>query len=137
MELEQIYEVLKDINGKINRLTDWNGDVIRDIDLPTNATLDDKFNRDTALSILSRLSDIKIDLDWLHKPILAQGYLLKNENGRYKVKGQELTSGHPLDYYDKDFEEWKHSRVEHNGDDYYIYHYGRERSIEGLLVRIR
>ena len=77
-------------------------------------------------------------LDRINKPVVAQGQLTKNANGRYEVNGVELTAGEYIEYYEaEDGGCYLPSRVEHSGEDYYIVALGRDKSIQGLQVRIK
>lgn len=84
-----------------------------------------------------------MELEWLDKPIVAEGVLVKNANERYEIEGTgvEFTSGRPLDvwHYDdwKEEYKWTRSRLEHGNGDYYIVALGKDVSIEGLKVRAR
>jgi len=66
-----------------------------------------------------------------------EGSLRKKANGRYEVGGYELTSGEVVDYYDEDLNTFITSRIEHNGEEYYIVDLGRDKSIAGVHVRIK
>ena len=90
---------------------------------------------------LRRIYDAALDmtdsLKFLQKPILAEGALRKQPNGRYHVDGVELTSGQRLELYDEDDDVFYPTALEHNSNDYYIVLLGRDVSIESKLVRIR
>lgn len=86
-----------------------------------------------------KISDAYRLLKTLDKPIRADGILVKNSNGRYEVNGIELTSGSSVEFFsdDEDGGCYVPSRIEHNGEDYYIYDLGRDENIEGVRVRIK
>lgn len=75
----------------------------------------------------------------LDEPVRAEGYLEKGSNGRYEVDGLELSSGSYIEYFSEDEDGgcYVPSRLEHNGGDYYIVTLGREKSIQGLKVRVK
>jgi hypothetical protein len=82
------------------------------------------------------------DSAYLRKNVIAEGPLLKQSNGRYEVKGHELSSGHPIEVLVEPEDEWENpyyvqTRIEHTNGDYYIYLFGSEQKIEGMEVRIR
>lgn len=90
--------------------------------------------------ILDRLESVKIKIDYLNLPIIYTGFLQKNINGRYAIGTKELTSGTCIEalIYDDfcDQKYWVRTRIEHNGEDYYLVGY-RDIQIQGLEVRIR
>lgn len=91
--------------------------------------------------ILDNLHYVKTAVDYLNKPISKYTVLHKNDYDRYETEeGYEFTCGCSIEYYGiDDYTEhyaWKTSRIEHNGDDYYIVG-DRELSLEGLRIRIR
>lgn len=93
--------------------------------------------------ISSSMEAILERLRFMQKTVVAEGKLYKQDNGRYTVEGyhSELTSGATIEYvemsgyYDKPV--YVKSRIEHNGEDYYIVDMGRAEPIEGVVVRIR
>lgn len=90
--------------------------------------------------ILDKLQDVLYEIEYLNKPIVAEGTLYKNEADRYEMNDNYyFTSGSPIEIYIHDsYEErnvWHKSRVEHNGDDYYVV--GYKGSIDGLRARVR
>lgn len=100
--------------------------------------------------ILEKLDDVTHTLDYLGKPVKLVGMLHKNECGRYEMEnGHEFTSGCGIEYlatddlycrYNKDGEYvpipyWCSSRIEHNGQDYYIV--GCNEPLENVKVRYR
>lgn len=87
-------------------------------------------NIEDAVSVLEKMS----------KPVLIEGCLEKNKNGRYELNGYELTSGAPIEIWSKDdyYEiggSWYSTRIEHNGEDYYAV--GEKCSLDGMKARIK
>jgi hypothetical protein len=70
--------------------------------------------------------------------VVEEGVLCKQSNERYSLHGNEFTSGSSLEYLAKgdDGDYWEHSRIEHNGHDYYLVA-DRDLPLEGLCVRIK
>lgn len=109
------------------------------------------FLLDELQTILSKLDDVSHTLNYLTRPIKAEGTLHKNSNGRYELKGHELTSGSGIEYLTTDdwhmayndnddyvpTPYWKASRIEHNGNDYYIVGADNLDTLENVRVRIR
>lgn len=96
---------------------------------------------DTYRSIIDKLEGIHNQIEYLQKEIVDEGRLSKNSAGRYELpSGEYFTSGSPIealifDDWDE-VEKWVTTRVEHNGDDYYLYGHS-EVKMEGLLARKR
>lgn len=91
-------------------------------------------------SIISKLESVSRDISYLDAAIGEEYTLHKNSYGRYETPEHEYSCGNTIEfkYYD-DFDErdkWTVSRVEHNGDDYYIVGH-RSLIMEGLTVRHR
>lgn len=136
MKLNDAYKIFNEIEESISKLKDRYGNFPDEFDFDYE-DLDQRFKHNAALSVVDGLEDVFNLLKWVEAPIIAEGRLTKNQNDRYEVQGHELSSGHRLDYFDENHDEWVFSRIEHNGKDYYIYHKGKEENIENTLVRIR
>lgn len=77
----------------------------------------------------------------LSKEIQLEGYLRKNERGRYELNSFELTSGGLLDVWRNDPEMkdggyYVPSRIEHRGTDYYCVDMP-DAKLEGMKARYR
>ncbi len=98
-------------------------------------------------SAMLKISEVSETISYLEKPIKGEYILHQNSNGRYECSAHEYTCGNCIEYYAYDETEdryrWGISRVEHNGDDYYIVNskwLRRDRNnipLEGLRVRRR
>ncbi|WP_421385551.1 DUF5348 domain-containing protein (plasmid) [Bacillus salacetis] len=102
---------------------------------------DEYFTRNQAQSLLNRLKDINDDMQYLAKPIIEEGVLSKQSNGRYAISGgSELTSGSLVEVfvYDRwdDSHIWAKTRIEHTNGDYYFYDF-EEVTLAGARVRRR
>lgn len=90
--------------------------------------------------IVDQLHRAKTDIDYMNRPILADGILRQNGNGRYEAGGREFTSGSVLealiDDGRYDCPHWVVSRIEHDGTRYYLYGY-KNIVLDGLKVRFR
>lgn len=86
------------------------------------------------------LDNASSSISYLQRPIAGEYTLHKNSGGRYECSAHEYTSGNGIEFYFYDqYEErftWAASRVEHDGNDYYIVGY-KDLSLEGLRVRRR
>ena len=112
---------------------------------------DQLFMLDELRQIMYKIDDISHTLNYLEKPIKAEGALHKNANGRYEVQGIELSSGCGIEYLATDDRHWRYndnddyvitpywcsSRIEHNGTDYYIVGANDLDTLENVRVRIR
>lgn len=98
------------------------------------------FEFEQLLGIGERLEEALARWNYLQKPVVAEGFLRKNENGRYEIEGREFTSGESVEVLisDPDFDEttWVRTRVEHNGENYYLVGY-EEVPMDGLMARQR
>ena len=138
---KEVYYDLLDVRMKIKKvLNDIDSDS-SNIDLEDGTDPNEVFLRDNCRSIVDRLSEIAYELSYLSKPILEEGRLIKNDNGRYEISGRyEFVSGSPIEVlvWD-DFDEcdrWVLTRVEHSGDDYVLHHH-KELPMAGLRARRR
>ncbi|MGA4519246.1 DUF5348 domain-containing protein [Solibacillus silvestris] len=101
--------------------------------------LDETFLRDQVVNILNSLENIKKKVDYVNKPVIEQGFVKRNGQGRYELNsGRYFTSGSPIEVLvgQGDGQYWLNSRVEH-GDDYYVIGLGKKTPLEGMMVRVR
>ena len=87
--------------------------------------------------IMEKLNYILYTLKYLSLPIVNEGVLVKNTQGRYEMKNERpYHCGSRIEFYDPGENSWAISRVEHNGNDYYVYGW-RNLPLSGLKVRYR
>lgn len=91
--------------------------------------------------IMEKLGDAKRHIDYLRKPVRFTGILFQNSSGKYELKnGHYYSSGSNIEVLiSDDYRElpyWVRSRVEYDGDDYYIVGF-KDISLEGLTARVR
>lgn len=99
--------------------------------------------------ILYKLDEVQSTLAYYERPIREVSRIYRNETGRYEMdRGHYYTSGNSIEFlrveetynYDADKWEdtpiWTTSRVEHNGQEYYIVGYSGV-ELSGLKVRVR
>jgi hypothetical protein len=106
---------------------------------------DELFELDEMKSLMYHLADVLGDIEYLQLPVKRQGTLRKNASGRYEFAGRELTCGCGLEYlvadgkhYGDNWEPipyWRHGRLEHDGNDYYIVGAPKDLQLDGLKVR--
>lgn len=90
--------------------------------------------------IIQKLDDVKARVDYLNKPVIWTKRLSKNESGKYETSKKEYSCGARIealvsnDYHDVPY--WAITRVEHDGDDYYLVGY-KDVPLEHLTVRAR
>ena len=98
------------------------------------------FLKDEFIQIMYHLDEVKSKLDYLNKKIVGEYTLRRNNLKQYECDEQIYHCGYPIEYYCyDDYDEcykWILSRVEHDGNDYYIVG-DRSCSLNGLKVRIR
>lgn len=89
--------------------------------------------------VQDKLHDVLHLLTKMSKPVIVEGYLEKQANGRYHVNGLELASGSYVEVFNKDEDGgfYVPSRIEYYGNDYYIVDLGKETPIEGRKVRLK
>ena len=87
-----------------------------------------------------RLDEVHRQLEYLALPVRYSGQLHLQENGRYKLGEYELTSGSSVEVllYDEweEVYKWVASRIEHNGESYYLVGH-TDTALEGLKARKR
>jgi len=91
-------------------------------------------------TIVDKLFDINHTLEYFTRKVIHTGTLFQKEDGRYWITDMDdyYTSGEGIEYMViEDYKKiWRTSRVEHNGNDYYIYG-DKDVKMEGLTVRVR
>lgn len=101
---------------------------------------DDVFLQRELCDIMNKLDDASRNLDYIVRPVKGVYTLHKNRNGRYECSAREFTSGSSIEFYHYDnfYEryEWAASRVEHDGNDYYIVGFPGV-TLDGLKIRVR
>ena len=99
---------------------------------------EDKFWLDQARWIEDKLGDVVWRVKYLSGEVIAKGHLYHNEAKRYCIDDDNYwTSGSTIEYWHEEYNEWFISSMEHNGNDYYIVALGRDKSPNGVLVRMR
>lgn len=128
---------LKRIQSSLSGLKDSQGYIIEEFEVDSRDP-EDKYIRDISRGALEQIDSLSRSIKWVTSPVAAEGRLVKNNRDRYEIEGTEieLTSGSTVDAYDDD-ERWRTTRVEHNGEDYYIVGLGRDTKIHDVLVRVR
>lgn len=101
---------------------------------------DEIFLHEELRNVLAQLDKAKCAVEYLESPIMGEYVLHKNGSGRYECEVHEFTSGNTIeclvfDDFDERFK-WVATRVEHNGEDYYLVGY-KNMSMDGLKIRIR
>ncbi|MGH0680963.1 DUF5348 domain-containing protein [Bacillus luti] len=135
-EFKQLVGLAKELAPKLRQFSELYEDVER-VTFPSELSEEERYQLNVLLRVGEKLDDVSYRLDKMLKPVQTLGVLQKNETGRYEVNGTQLSSGYPLEYYSEEENCYIPSRVEHNGDDYYIVSLGREEPIDGVRVRIK
>jgi hypothetical protein len=136
-EFKQLVELAKELGPKLARFSEVYEEVER-VTLPSDLTMEERYQLNVLLRVGEKLDDATYALNNMVKPVQTSGTLEKNyETGRYEVNGISLSSGYPVEYLSELDKCYIPSRIEHNGDDYYIVSLGREEPIDGVSVRIK
>ena len=147
MTIDKIYDILTDFDAEI-------AGVLSDTGFCCGSYSDDTdfdpfdpeklYRLREAGKILKHLEKAHEGLAWMKKPSRGPYQLHKQENGRYGVR---LMDGSLKEFCCGDTVEallggscgeirWAKTRIEHNGDDYYLYGFPWEK-MEGMMVRER
>jgi hypothetical protein len=137
-EFKQLLDLAKELAPKLARFSEVYEEVER-VTLPSEElTMEERYQLNVLLRVGEKLDDASYSLNNMLKPVQVSGTLEKNyETGRYEVDGISLSSGYPVEYLSELDKCYIPSRLEHNGDDYYIVALGREEDIDGVRVRIK
>jgi Domain of unknown function (DUF5348) len=137
--LEEARKEFEKVSSQIDSLLYLLGDDCNNVRYEQN-NLDEQFMKSQFYSIADKLEDIKEKIDYLMKPVVEQGFLKLNEGGRYELpSGHYFTSGSTCELLvtDRDNEQyWIHTSIEHSSD-YYATVLGEEKSLNGMMARIR
>lgn len=92
-------------------------------------------------AIMRKLADIGGSIEYLFRPVRETGTLRRDENGEYRTeKGYCYRSGSLIEVFlpevDGENPGWVQTKVEHDGEDYYLVGYD-DIPMEGLRVRVR
>ncbi|PDY14140.1 hypothetical protein COO16_04030 [Bacillus pseudomycoides] len=91
-------------------------------------------------SVANQLENIHMHLDYLLNPVIEEGCILKDRNGKYILpSGKELMNGSKCEILSEihGTEEWIYTLIEKGKEDYYATALGEDTYIEGLKVRLR
>ncbi|MBQ1388626.1 MAG: DUF5348 domain-containing protein [Clostridia bacterium] len=140
MNIQQLHDRLNDL--KIEKLLSQSGfDIHNDLyDMECESDPDSLMLREELTDVLYHLDIASSILKHLKKKVVGEYTLHKNNNDRYSCAAWEFTCGNRIEFYDYDDDlekyRWYVSRIEHNGNDYYIVGF-RNLSLDGLRIRIR
>lgn len=106
--------IAKEFLSKINRI----------YDNAKTGTFEDNKGCKAMEEFISNIEDFINTVEHYSKDT-KEGYLELNCNGRYELKGIELTCGYPVEIYNVKYNEWNDGRIEHSDEygDYYFYNY--------------
>ncbi|MCC2821034.1 DUF5348 domain-containing protein [Lachnoclostridium pacaense] len=152
MKITDMSDKLNNLNNEIKRILSVSG--YEDYNDLSNVDYDNSSSEELLLmdeynKIVEKLSDVNDTLVYLKRPIEYTGRLYKDSRGRYSIDNYTWTSGSTIeflckdDWHDREVDGewvntpyWAISRMEHNGQDYYIVHYN-DMALDGLEVRVR
>lgn len=146
MKLEEAFKVFEKVQLAMGGLKEssWGSeDFVQEFDYDLE-DVEERYKNDVAINIMNQLGKIDNLLEWIQKDVKEEGKLVKRSDGRYEIEGTDeyFSSGKPLEVFlnSNEFnerDEWVKSRVEHANGDYYIVALGKEKSLEGVKVRVR
>lgn len=139
VHVNEAFKKLVKLNNDISSFLNSVGDYCDNVEYDSN-NLDEKFLRDQLYTISDKLDDVQRKIDYLSRPVREQGFLSHNSDRRYELpNGYYFTSGSSCEilYLNEEEQEWVFTSIEHNGDDYYATALGRDKSINGLMARVR
>lgn len=137
--LNNLQNLNYDINSILNAANFRSYDDLSGLDIDYKSP-EEIFLLDELVEIMGKLEEINYSLTYLSKPITGTYTLHKNNLGRYECAAHEYTSGNAIeclvydDYHSEPF--WTYTRVEHDGNDYYLVGF-KEIPLQGLTVHIR
>ena len=140
MNIQQLQDRLIDLN--IDKLLTQSGfDIRNDLyEMECGSDPDSLMIREELTDVLHHLDIANSILTYLNKRVEGEYTLCKKANGRYSCGAWEFTCGNRIEFYgyDADLEKyrWYVSRIEHDGNDYYIVGF-RNMPLDGLKVRVR
>lgn len=133
MKLTEAKSLLSKINEDLKRI----GENEDEFELE-NFDADERFEHQILRDIASKADEISSLFEYMNKPVVAEGVLQKNQEGRYKIAGTEyyFTSGSPIEIWDQEEQTYWKTRIEHSGNDYYAVYFN-ELTLEGVKARVR
>lgn len=142
MNIQQLHNELSELNINIERILTQSGfDIHNDLyDMECGSDPDSLMLREELTDVLDHLDIASSILIYLNKRVAGEYTLHKKSNGRYGCEICEYSCGNRIEFYgyDGDLEKyrWYISRIEHDGNDYYIVGFRKVR-LDGLKIRIR
>ncbi len=90
--------------------------------------------------VANRAREIDRRFTYMNRPILAEGFLVKNSQGRYYIESDSpdnyFTSGASIEIWDERDERFYLTRIEHDGEDYYAVSF-KGLKLEDAIARTR
>lgn len=139
LTVNEAMQKMKRLNSELKHIINEFGNELDNVQRTDD--LDDTFIRDELYQIQDKLDDVSRKIEYMSKPITEQGYIRHNSDGRYELpSGRYFTSGSSCEILTEDYNDeqyWVYTNIEHNGEDYYATALGRDKSINGRMVRVR
>ena len=149
MTLETIFERLTDLDYQAQSLFRDIGLTddceFRDVITPNRADPDERFLCGELCDLMILFRRLHQELTYLRLPCSDEHVLRLFSNGRYgyviqpSSEMRTFSCGSPVEaliYDEEGSPRWVCTRIEHNGEDYYLYGY-RSISLNGLIIRER
>jgi hypothetical protein len=96
-----------------------------------------KYLRDMVVGLLPTLEKLHHEINRFQDPVMMEGTLVKNEQGRFQYKGTSylITPETILDVWDEENGNWTTSKIEKIGNGYTLVGFDEEKVIAGLKFR--
>jgi YHS domain-containing protein len=134
MHVNEVLEILDKMQFYLKKVNKSSDEFEYDFD-----NVEDRFKNNMAQKIARHMDELYYLAEWLAKPIVSEGRLVKNDLGRYEIEGTDyyFTSGSTIEIWDEEDESYVKTRLEHTNGDYYAYAFGPQVKLEGLRARTR
>lgn len=139
MNVFETMRKIQKLNNELESILKSVGDYCDNVDY-NRADPEESFFHDQLMFLTGCLEEVQNRLDYLNKPVAAQGFLKHNDHKRYTLPtGDYLTSGSVCELLvtDEDGQRWTYTIIDHDGTDYYATALGKNVSINGMMARIR
>jgi len=142
MKVEELYKETKKITEQIKhvlKMVDYDGS--SELSEITVETADDMFLLNELRIIYNKLEAAVIREDYLGGKVCAEGFLRKNNGGRYELDDFELTCGSTVEYFHEGDDDepamWKKGRIEHSTEKGYYIVGADFTKLDDVRVRLR
>lgn len=133
MDLKTASELLNNIETEINKFADKYGSFPVELEHDFDDD-EEKFKHHTAMILIDQLDDVRRTINWMNSPVIADGYMEKNSDGKYELDGVVISTGQILEAWE-DNKGWMLTEMGHFND-YFIRNL-EDQAVENTRIRIR